>query len=45
MTVMGDLVYTQLAADSGVSTLVSTRIYPMRLPQGPGEYRLRVLSR
>jgi len=32
---IGTLIYTQLAADSGVSTLVSTRIYPDILPQRP----------
>ncbi len=35
MTTIAELVYTQLAADAGVSALVSTRIYPRRLPQSP----------
>jgi hypothetical protein len=35
MATVGELIYTQLAADSGVSTLVGTRIYPRRLPQSP----------
>lgn len=35
MTTVAELVYTQLAADAGVSALVGTRIYPRRLPQSP----------
>lgn len=32
---IANLLYAKLAADSGVSTLVSTRIYPVILPQDP----------
>ena len=35
MATIGSLLYDQLAADSGVSALVSTRIYPHILPQSP----------
>lgn len=35
MTTTGELLYTALANDAGVAALVSTRIYPLLLPQSP----------
>lgn len=35
MADIADWTYAKLAADAGVSALVSTRIYPIRMPQSP----------
>jgi hypothetical protein len=35
MSVVGDAIFAALSADSTINSMVGTRIYPNRIPQGP----------